>query len=238
MQPPALDNNTLVTGLGQHGARVLGVEATQLPALGDANLRRLVALAAEAANTFLADGPPSREELQLARVVREHVEHLLHTHHGNRPLLPRLRAELFRPGDALAIYVGDTFSDAAYAWVPATVTSVVKSQKPEFTRDLATRGFYWRVTAEVDGHVAGLPPSFAFSTTEPRVLLREDLGYLLSAFENDLSFLATYCANSVRDWPPIWALEAGRDAAVPSLPLARWLLRGSLHPELRALRTW
>lgn len=127
---------------------------------------------------------------------------------------------------------------APFAWIPATVTAVDKSHKAEFSRDRATRGFYWRVTAECHTPTSAGLTRLAFSTTEPRAVRQADLAWLFGALESDLTFLAMYCANSVRDWPPIWAFEAGRDAAVPSLPFARWLLRATLHPDLRALRPW
>lgn len=238
MAASALDSGTLVTALGPHGFRVQGVEATRLPALGGPNLDRLVALLGEAANSFLSEGAPFRGELHAARTAREHVEALLAASHQRKPVLPRLRAELFRAGDEIALYVGDTFTDSPYGWVSAKVSSVVKAQKPEFSRDLATRGFYWRVIVDIDGPVAGVPHTLAFSTTEPRAVLRADFAWLVAAFEVDLPFLDMYCANSVRDWPPIWCLEAGGETPVVSVPFARWLLRGTLHPALASLRPW
>lgn len=122
----------------------------------------------------------------------------------DRPVLPRLRAELFAAGDDVGVYVGDTLG-GAWDWVPGRVERVEKSQKPEFAGDRATRGFYWRVRIAAEVEAGPL----VCSTTEPRVILRRDLEALVHAFEDDLHFLAMYCRNYDRDWAPIWAIEAG-----------------------------
>jgi hypothetical protein len=239
MPPVSIDNATLAAALGSHAFRVQGIEAGLLSTLGHPNLVRLTTLLSEAADGYLAEGPASREALQISRAVREHIEQLLvEQANSPKPVFPRLRSEAFQAGDEVVVYVGDTFSGAAWTWIPGTVTAVDESQGPEPSEDGASPGYYWRITAELHKPPIQVTRLLAFSISEPRVVLRRDFGYLINAFEADLSYLAMYCANARRDWPPIWALEGGRNDAMVDLPLARWLLREPLHPELRALRPW
>lgn len=227
-----LDDAELATALGPHDFRLEGVIAARVAALGHANVARLLTLCAEAANHYLTTPDESHPELRVCQEVRLQLESLAARGLPYRPVLPRLRAELFRPGDAVVVYVRDTFPDAPFDWIAGRVERVDKSQKPEFTLDRATRGFYWRVSVTPTPHVVGLADTLPCSTTEPRVVLADDFRQLTASFEADLPFLAMYCANAARDWAPIWAMERGRTEPTSSAPFASWLLKGSRHPAV------
>jgi hypothetical protein len=214
----------LGAALRQHGFRAAGIDQRRLSALGSSNLDRLEALLADAAEAALADG--ARDEARAAHEARDEIALARRAATEDRPVLPRLRAEFFRPGDALALYLGDTGGEG---WVEATVASVAKWHAREWASNPSTRGFYWRVEATT-GHT--------FSTTEPRALHRADFERLLRLFEEDPAFVGTFAENAARDWVPLWAMEAGRTEPMPPMRYARWLLRGAATSGLRDTRGW
>lgn len=236
MSSVSYDHRELAAALGTHGFRVRGVvDSACVNSLGLANLRRLVELLGESANAFLAAGAESRDDLQRAMIARTAIEEIASHGGTEKPVLPRLRAEFFRPGDSVAVYVGDTQNlMSPTEWVLGEVTTVSKSHKAEWSSDVATRGFYWRVAAKLVIPELRAPRVLYFSTTEPRVLPIQDFRALRLAFENDLRFLAVFVENAVRDWPPIWMIESGDTTPIRDVPYARWLLRGTCHAELLA----
>lgn len=207
-----------LTALGREAPRAVGLRSeVDVRGLGAPNIRMVLRLLGMSANDLLVSGPEAHADLLLVGPVREFLEGLLEASPIDKPILPRLRAEFFHPGDEVAVYV-----DAA--WHRGRVLSVVKSQKREWSQDLFTRGFYWRVTALLsDGR------ELPFSTTEPRVQLRPDYDQLVRMFDSDLRFLAVFCENADRDWPPIWEIEQGHTSPVTT-DFVRWLHEGRLHP--------
>ena len=89
---------------------------------------------------------------------------------GSKPGLPRLRNELFSPGDLIDLYLGDTPGRRGSPWVTARVERVEKAFNADWAHDSSARGYYWRSTVRaVDGRDL-LPgrPALGLSTTEPR----------------------------------------------------------------------
>lgn len=231
MPPIPFDLAELTDALGSQAGRARGIQDSAcLRSLGKPNLQQLVLLLSRAAQEHLVAGAEGREALRSAQRIRAQVEELVAKNLPPRPILPRLRAEFFQPGDRVVCYVGDSPGlSAGHDWVPGVVRSVQKSNKPEWRNDPGTAGFYWRIEAELEPKAAR-SATLHFSTTEPRVLTYADFQTLQRCFEEDLYFLAVFVENAARDWPPIWNIERGFDRPVEQVPYARWLLRGSRFP--------
>lgn len=197
-----------------------------VPHLGRQNLERLLALTREYANALLTEGD-ARDELQTLRAGREYLESLL-PNALNKPLLPRLRNEIFRAGQAVRVYMGDTEGVTAPSWVRATVTDVRKGYRADWDDGLPNGGWHWRVTAvtEVPVFTAAPQREIAFSTSEPRAVSETEWDYLQNA--DDTVFFTAFCANASRPLVPLWCLERGLLLASGPMNMASFLSNESI----------
>lgn len=198
----------------------------QIPLLGTANIERVIQLAQENVNALMAVSAPRNELRAVADGIGRLREALASA--SKKPLLPRLRAETFRQGHNVKIYVGDSEGCIApTAWVDAVITQVQKSHKPEFVDGTPNNGFYWRSTATTKQVVFSGQNTLAFSTTEPRVLLVWEFDFLQKATKSDTEFLEIFAVNARRIWCPIWCLERHAGCAGEAMDMKTWLLEGS-----------
>jgi hypothetical protein len=190
--------------------------------LGKANIERLVQLAQESVYALLAEGS-SREDLKTIREGIGYLTELLATEPNVKPLLPRLRVENFRKGDAVVIYVGDSPDTTAQKpWVDAIITDVSKSYRAEWADCSPNSGYYWRLTATPSTAVFADQETIAFSTSEPRVIPADDFDYLTCNRDNDSRFINIYAANACRSWLPLWCLERG-NSQLADMEMKTWL---------------
>jgi hypothetical protein len=210
--------------LGEDSYRLHGIpDWESVPELGDANLARMEALVEKFIYRSMSRGEDVDELKVLARGKR-HLIKLREQITTRKPYLPRLRNELFREGDTLMLYLGDTPSARGDAWRRVEVTKVEKGHNSEWSMDSSARGYYWRVTVK-DPDKALLPghQQLSFSTTEPRAILEAEFDYLQQARESDPLFFQVFCANARRDWKPIWCLELGLECDTEAMDMSRWL---------------
>ena len=156
--------------LGAEAHRLRGIDSWRaLDALGVEDLERVHALAQKVAYRAVSEGEDRETLRALGRGVR-HLAELLERAPGSKPGLPRLRNELFSPGDLIDLYLGDTPGRRGSPWVTARVERVEKAFNADWAHDSSARGYYWRSTVRaVDGRDL-LPgrPALGLSTTEPR----------------------------------------------------------------------
>lgn len=209
---------TPATLAGEQSFRLRGIESwEQVALLGRANLERLLELGRLTVNATLTEGG-SRAELVPLRQALDILQNLLASA-PEKPLLPRLRAESFRKGDALFVYVADTEGQITGTdWVPATLTAVEKSFKAEWKEGRNT-GYYWRLTATADRDILPGVRDLPFSTSEPRIVTAWEYHYLSTAATAAPEFLALYRENARRAWPPIWCLERNLSCGGERIPL-------------------
>lgn len=215
------------TLFGRQIARLRGILAWEHAAgLGRTNIERLVQMAQETVHSLLAEGG-SREDLRAIRDGIGYLTSLLAAEPSVKPLLPRLRAENFRKGDAVLVYVADSpGSTAPGPWVPARITEVAKSYRAEWADGSPNSGYYWRLTAAASTPIFPEQCAVVFSTSEPRVLPAWEFEYLTNALEDDALFADIYCANAWRTWHPLWCLERGVGSAGESMDMKAWLYQG------------
>lgn len=208
--------------VGEQAFRLRGIASwEQAAVLGRANLTRLVELAQQAVNALLTMGG-SRDELREMRRGIDYLNGLLPEAIA-KPLLPRLRAESFRMGDRVYVYVRDTEGCIAESdWVPAEITSVQKSFKSEWIDAAPNSGYYWRLTATTNTPVLPGVTPLPFSTSEPRVVLAWEWNYLRQAALTDPAFLEIYAENARRPWCPIWCLDRNLACAGEGMDMRAW----------------
>lgn len=218
------DDAFLDTLLGRGADRLRGVSRwDQLPGLGRGNLARIIALLRAESGLALAEDR-TRDELRelaqaTARVTALHDASDLH-----RPILPRLRNELFRAGDAVLVYVGDSPSvttDAA--WVHGRIAIVEKAYRPDWDNGEPNGGYFWRSTIATDAPVFADGQPLRCSTTEPRVLLAADGPALVALAREAPDFVAIFAANAWRPFTPLWCLERALPFQPEAVEVQRWL---------------
>lgn len=216
---PSLD-----TVFGRQVYRRRGITSwTDVAVLGRTNIERLVQIAQETVHGLLADGS-QREDLKAVGDAIAYLQEQLASEPPVKPLLPRLRAENFRKGDAVVVYVADSPGTVAPApWVPAVITEVAKSYRAQWADGTPNSGYYWRLTATASIPLFPDERSLAFSTSEPRVLPASELEYLTNALNSDAAFVDIYCANAWRAWHPLWCLERDIHSAGESMDMKAWL---------------
>lgn len=208
--------------LGANAYRLRGIQGWgALPHLGTGNLARLESLATQHIHEEMTAGEDRATLRALATGVRE-LKALASEHDDPRPYLPRLRNELFAPGDDVVVFLGDT-PGGAPGWRRARVECVEKAFELSWARDSSARGFYWRVTASDPDGAPLLPGhrALSFSTTEPRVLLEREHRWL--AQRADHEFTRIFCENAWRTWTPIWCIEANLPCDADSMNMKAWL---------------
>lgn len=200
---------SLSTLLGKHAHRLQGITAwEQIPLLGKTNIERLIQFARETTLTEMAEGAGGDE----LRARQSGVAFLSNALVGadDKPLLPRLRVESFRKGDAVVLYLGDAVGSIAPApWVAATITAVDKAFRTDWNDGSANGGYFWRWEATAAAPVFPSQCAVRFSTSEPRALPAEAFRYLRAASAADPDFRAIFCANAERAWEPLWCIERG-----------------------------
>ena len=219
---PAKRLPTFSDAFGHAAFRLAGVPGWESVAfLGRNNLHRLQALAQTTGARLLAEGAP-RTELRRHQAVTDLLADAERSCRDTRPFLPRLRAELFRGGDRVAVYLGE-LPGATCRWVTGQVVSVTKSFNVEWKNAATHGGYYWRVTVEPDSDSGSPLRSLSFSTTEPRVLPVAELAELVRLAEEDDPFVAMFCANAAREWMPLWCLEHGIDLDTSAMSYGAWI---------------
>lgn len=207
--------------LGPHAHRLRGIEGwSDLPLLGAPNLAHLLDFARKAA--LDEQDTMDRAERAERRDSLAELDALARATEGWKPVLPRLRVECFRVGQAVRLLLADT-PGAHEGWASATIREVSKRHKPEWAHHFPSRGYYWRLTAAGETPLLGASADLAFSTSEPRVMVLRELEFLKRARTEDPAFLHIYCDNARRIENPIWCEENGVAASGEALDLHRWL---------------
>ena len=204
--------------------RLLGVTRwDQLPGLGRANLARVLDLLRAASMQAMVMGS-TREELSEIAEANVRVSAMLAHNALHRPTLPRLRNELFREGDAVRVYVGDSPGAQRYpAWLSGHITAVEKAYRADWNNGEPNGGYFWRST------IVTTPPAFAdggplrCSTTEPRVLLEREAVALVELTREDPQFVAIFIENARRDFTPLWVLERQIAFDGSRVDVGRWV---------------
>lgn len=210
--------------LGEDSYRLEGIEDWEkIEVLGEANLARLEALVEKFIYHSMSRGEDV-DELKLLARGKKHIAGLRESCDQVKPYLPRLRNNLFREGDELALFLGDTPGATGDPWRHVKVTTIEKGHNAEWSMDSSARGYYWRVTVEaLEGALFPGQRTLSFSTTEPRAILRSEMMYLLEAKEKDPAFFQIFCDNARRDWAPIWCIELGLECETSAMDMRRWL---------------
>ena len=201
--------------------RIQGLETwDDVPKVGRQNLRMLVLTAQDAVMRAVTSG--DREALLAMRRGIDHLQRLEAEATEDKPVLPRLRRESFRVGQAVRVYVGE-LPGVRPEWLQGTVSSIDKSFRSEWKSGQANSGYYWRVTATFDQEVLPGRNQLPFSTSEPRVVLEAEYRYLVQALRDDPDFVRIFSANAWRDWQPLWCQELGLEVDVRAMDLGGWL---------------
>lgn len=226
---PDYEREDLETLLGPQAHRLVGVTWGNVAFLGRANVERILELArANVVAEFNAG-----EDRQVLRSLRRGVdalERVLAETMVDKPVLPRLRNELFRERDRVRVYMGDTPGVAAGSgWAVGEVIQVRKGYREQWDDGSPNGGYHWRVTVDL-WMEGGRGWTVAFSTTEPRAVLEDDWPHLLQASRDDPVFWEAYVANAYRPWQPLWVSEAGRVIDAGAMNFAAWI-RDSVAPS-------
>ncbi|MEN0066193.1 MAG: hypothetical protein AAGA48_28890 [Myxococcota bacterium] len=201
--------------------RLRGVQDwDDLAVLGRRNLDRLARFAQATATREWPDA--TRVERQMWTKQIQALNGLTESPGPVKPLLPRLRIESFGLGQEVAIFVGDTTDIVVGPWVTAEVVEVVKAHRVAWSSH-PSRGYYWRVTAHTKIPVLEGRSEISFTTSEPRVLVLNDVAALLHARTEDPRFFNIFVENARRAWHPLWCLETGREGSGEALDLGQAL---------------
>lgn len=190
-----------------------------VPLLGTDNARALLRLARESAHRLMASGGDVAERRGIKAAI-DFLEGCL-ADALHKPLLPRLRVESFRVGDAVRIYLGDTPGAVSSAWASATITVVDKAFRPDWNDGSANGGYFWRWAATADVPLFPGENTARFSTSEPRVVKTWEYDYLRGG--TDPAFVAIFAANACRTWQPLWCLERGVTVDGAAMRYEKWL---------------
>ncbi|MBC7806337.1 MAG: hypothetical protein H7145_09315 [Akkermansiaceae bacterium] len=195
----------------------------QVPLLGTGNMERLRALLRGAAMRLLGESE-SRDDLREVQSAITFLSESIASAMEDKPLLPRLRVESFRKGNAVHIYLGDSAGTVAPGgWVTATITEVDKAFRPDWNDGTENGGYFWRWTATAAVPLFPGQNTVRFSTSEPRVLLAGEFAYLQKAVSADPDFLEMYCANAWRTWEPLWCIERETHTSGEAMNMRRWI---------------
>ncbi len=214
------------TLLGSNADRLRGLDRwEQLPCLGRANLSRIVALLRAESGLAMAEDRGRDELHALAHATSRVVA--LHDASGlRRPVLPRLRNELFRAGDAVQVYVGDSPGTVSTTpWIAGRITAVEKAYRRDWDNGEPNGGYFWRSTIVTSEAAFQDGEALRCSTTEPRVLLDEDARALRVLMNDDPEYFEIYTANAWRDLTPLWCLERELSFEGRAVDPSRWWLR-------------
>jgi hypothetical protein len=207
---------------GSEAHRLRGLKSwSDLPLLGRLNLVRLQHLAQEQAYANLARD--QREELRELQPGLRELGRLAEHAQERRPMLPRLRVEMFHPGDRLSIFLGDSPGTLVQGWVDARVEKVAKNHRPEWVSPQANSGYFWEVTASAERDLFPNSRQIRFSTTEPRVLPQGEFHYLLWAERFESRFFEIFVENAWRDWTPLWCIDRHTTIDPAKIDYASWL---------------
>jgi hypothetical protein len=203
-----------------HRERLQGIrDWSDMARIGRSNLNRVRSLLAEEALAAITDGE-SFEERRIRSVAIEQLSCLEQSVSEHKPCLPRLRVELFRRGDLVRVYLGDT--PGCRGWTDAIVIAVDKAHRPEWNDGSANAGYHWRVTLQTADAVLTDGVPLRCSTSEPRVLLAWEYSAVVAARLGDPEFFRIFVANATRAWTPIWCLERGLQLSTSPPDVAGW----------------
>jgi len=210
--------------LGPSAARLAGIQRwDQLPGLGRANLARIVALLRAESGLAMAEDR-DRDELHALARATTRVQALHDASTLHRPVLPRLRNELFRAGDLVQVYVGDSPKrETRRSWVSGRITAVEKAYRPDWDDGSPNGGYFWRSTIETREGVFSDRTPLRCSTTEPRVQLDEDARALRRLRQEDQEYMAIFVVNAWRTFTPLWCQERDLPFDGDAVDVTGWL---------------
>ena len=207
--------------MGDDWPRLKGIRtAKDLMLLGAGSLSRVAEIASQNLLQRHIDDEDRASLKQLARV--KHRLDQLAQQSDERPILTRLRRQLFHRGDRVVVYLGDTPGALHQTWWNASVVDVCKGNRPEWRLDSSDRGFFWRVT------VRGTEPwidsryELAFTTSEPRAQRLNDIEWF-AAHPEEERFLSIFANNADRDWTPLWRIERSEQHLSAPTNMKTWL---------------
>lgn len=213
--------------LGNESERLSGIKSwNNLETMGKNNLQRIIHLAQENVYRMLSDHDDAKEMKLIHRGI-DFIQNELLPKSVNKPTLPKLRNEMFRHGNQVCVYLGDTDGTIAESgWIRGTVVGIDKAFNKDWKDGKANSGYFWKVTVKFEKNVFTNDKKIAFSTTEPRVILESDYDYLKNGA--DPEFLQIFSDNAYRHWKPLWCLEKNLECDAPAMNMKDWIVNGKV----------
>ncbi len=193
-----------------------------IASLGLNNVCRLRQLAQATAMRLHTEGA-TRSELRAQNRAVSYLTNIERETSFERPVLPRLRNELFHEDDQVVIYVGE-ISKTSPSWISGTVVSVTKGFNANWKKAQPNSGYYWHIVVEPDTGSRSPLSRFNFSNTEPRVLLHREFIKLKELLHQHDPFIPIFSNNAAREWTPLWCIENDIELDVSRMDYHAWLL--------------